>query len=181
MLEITKIIRRAAVKTFIKKLKTLNEAAATISGVLIFLICLLAVVEVIARTVFDQPTRWSLAFSQFMLLYAIFLGSAYCFQERGHIRVDILVEHLPRRMRASFNVIGLLIASVFVGVLIWKGYENMILSARFDFLTITTIQIPAAYLYAIIFVGSILMLLSIFALISENILIFMQKEEGDVE
>ncbi len=168
-------------KTFIRKLKTLNEAAATISGVLIFLICLLAVVEVVARTVFDSPTRWSLAFSQFMLLYAIFLGSAYCFQERGHIRVDILVEHMPRRMKAIFNIIGLLIASIFVSVLIWKGYENMILSARFDFLTITTIQIPAAYLYAIIFGGSILMLLSILALISENILMFIQKEEGDVK
>lgn len=167
--------------TLMNKLKKLNEAAATLSGVLIFMICLFAVIEVIARTVFDQPTRWSLAFSQFMLLYAIFLGSAYCFQERGHIRVDLVVEHMPRRMRAIFNVIGLIIASVFVGVLIWKGYENMILSARFDFLTITTIQIPAAYLYAIIFVGSILMLLSILALISENILIFMQKEEGDVK
>lgn len=167
--------------TLIKKLKKLNEAAATLSGALIFMICLFAVIEVIARTIFDQPTRWSLAFSQFMLLYAIFLGSAYCFQERGHIRVDLLVEHMPRRMKAIFNIIGLIIASVFVGVLIWKGYENTILSARFDYLTITTIQIPATYLYAIIFVGSTLMLLSILALISENILIFMQKEEGDVK
>jgi len=169
------------VNTLIKKLKKLNEAAATLSGAFIFIICLFAVIEVIARTTFDQPTRWSLAFSQFILLYAIFLGSAYCFQERGHIRVDILVDHMPRRIRAIFNVIGLLIASVFVGVLIWKGYENTILSARFDYLTITTIQIPAAYLYVIIFVGSVLMILSILALIIENIIIVTQKEEGDVK
>ena len=115
-----------------EKLRKLYEAAATLSGVLIFLICVLAVIEVIARTVFDQPTRWTLAFSQFMLIYAIFLSSAYCIQEGGHIKVDILVDHLPRRIKAIVNSIGLLIAAVFVGVLIWKGYEETILSARLD-------------------------------------------------
>lgn len=166
-------------KTIISKIKIINEATAIISGVLIFIISFLAVIEVVARTAFNQPTSWSLAFSQFMLLYAIFLGSAYCFQQGGHIRVDLLVDHMPRKVRVIMNIIGLLIASVFVGVLAWQGYENTVLSAKFDYLTITTIQIPAAYLYVIIFIGSILMLLSLFAMILENILEFRQKEGGD--
>lgn len=168
-------------KALIKLIHKLNEATAIISGTLIFLISFLAVLEVIARTFLDKPTSWSLAFSQFMLLYAIFLGSAYCFQQGGHIRVDLLVDHMPKKIRAVMNIIGLLIASIFVGVLAWQGYENTVLSAKFDYLTITTIQIPAAYLYVIIFVGSILMLLSLMAMIMENILVLQEKEEGDLQ
>lgn len=165
--------------TFIKTLKRLNEFAATISGALIFIICLFAVIEVITRTIFNYPTKWSLAYSQFILLYAIFLGSAYCFQKGGHIRVDLLIDHLPPTFRAVLNIIGLLLAGVFVGVLGWKGYENMIMSAKYDYLTMTTIQIPSAYLYAIIFIGSVLMIISLLAMIGEIILRLKQKEEGD--
>lgn len=168
-------------KAIVDKLKKLNRAAATLSGTMIFVISLFAVIEVIARTAFDYPTKWSLAFSQFILLYAIFLGSAYCFQQGGHIRVDLLVDKLPVKIRLVVNIVGLFISGIFVGVLAWMGYENMVISARFDFLTITTIQIPAAYLYAIILIGSILMLFSLLAMIYENVIRLTGKEEGDVD
>lgn len=165
---------------FLKAFKRLNGVFATVSGSLIFIICILAVLEVIARTAFNHPTKWSLAFSQFMLLYAIFLGSAYCFQENGHIRVDILLDHVPKKARAILNVMGLSMASVFVGVLGWQAYNTTVMSARFDWLTITTLQIPSAYLYIIIFIGSILMLLALISQMAESLVIFKKsKKEGE--
>jgi C4-dicarboxylate transporter, DctQ subunit len=165
---------------FLKAIKRLNRAFATLSGTLILIICIFAVLEVIARTAFNQPTKWSLAFSQFMLLYAIFLGSAYCFQENGHIRVDILLDHLSERPRAILNIIGLSIAAIFVAVLGWQGFETTVMSARFDWLTITTLQIPSAYLYVIICIGSFLMMLSLLTQITESIFILKNnKQEGD--
>ena len=164
----------------LKAIRQLNRAFAIVSGTLVFIICILAVLEVIARTAFDQPTKWSLAFSQFMLLYAIFLGSAYCFQENGHIRVDILLDHLPEKPRAVFNIVGLLFAAVFVGVLGWQAFNTTVMSARFDWLTMTTIQVPSAYLYVIIFIGSILMLLPLLSQMVESLMILTNsKREGD--
>lgn len=165
---------------FLKAIKRLNGAFATVSGTLIFIICIFAVFEVISRTAFDHPTKWSLAISQFMLLYAIFLGSAYCFQENGHIRVDILLDHVPEKVRAILNILGLSMASVFVGVLGWQAYHTTIMSARFDWLTITTLQIPSAYLYVIILIGSIMMLLSLISQMVESLMILKRNtKEGD--
>lgn len=162
----------------IKTFRSINEAIAILSGALIFMICFFAVYEVIARSFFNQPTKWSLAFSQFMLLYAIFLGSSYCFQQNGHIRVDIVLDHVPQRIRSILTVLGLLMAAVFVSVLGWKAYEATVISAKFDYLTITTIQIPSAYLYVVIFIGSILMLITMMVQMIENIKQFKSKE-GD--
>jgi TRAP-type C4-dicarboxylate transport system permease small subunit len=72
----------------------LNRALGIASGGLIFVVGILSVFEIIMRGVFNRPTAWSLDICQYILIWSIFLGTAYSLQENGHVAVDFVREAL---------------------------------------------------------------------------------------
>lgn len=68
-----------------------------LSGMVIFALVLLAVINVLGRKFFNVPVPGYVDWTeQFMAAFA-FLGLAYCQREGGHIRMDIMVGQLRRR------------------------------------------------------------------------------------
>jgi TRAP-type C4-dicarboxylate transport system permease small subunit len=53
-----------------------------------------------------------LEITEYIMLYIPFLGAALVLKEDGHIRVDILINHLSDRMRAWLNVITSLVGGL---------------------------------------------------------------------
>lgn len=56
--------------------------------------------EVIARYVFDAPTRWSAELVSYLLLIACFLAMPRLTREGGHVAVTVLLERLAPRQQA---------------------------------------------------------------------------------
>ena len=70
---------------------------ALLSGITIFMLVLLAVVNVLGRWLFNLPVSGYIDWvEQFMAIFAFF-GIAYCQRLGGHIRMDILVGQLRGR------------------------------------------------------------------------------------
>lgn len=84
----------------------INNAIAIISGALILLIGCIAVMESIIRGFFARPTLWSMDISLYLLIWALFLGSAYSFQEKGHVAVDLIREKCSKKTRRILSIIG---------------------------------------------------------------------------
>ena len=61
-------------------------------------------VDVVLRYLFNRPIGWVLQFSEYVLLYAPFLGAAYVLKRDGHINVDLLVGRLGPRAKAWFGL-----------------------------------------------------------------------------
>jgi TRAP-type C4-dicarboxylate transport system permease small subunit len=144
-----------------KFMTLINQALGCVSGSLIISIGFLAVFEAIARGVFSRPTSWSLDISSYFLIWAVFLGSSYAYQEKGHVAVDILRDLVekclgksPRRVMAFAGYIIVLLVII---VLFRAGVIITINAARLDQLTIANFQIPITALYVAIVIGSVSM------------------------
>lgn len=111
-----------------KFMEKINVVGAVFCGVVVLLFAALAVMESILRKV-GHPTVWTLNLTQSIFIWAAFLGSAYAFQEHGHVSVDLIrdvvdkhtkrPDRLPRRIMA---VLGYICAFVVVLVILYGGW-----------------------------------------------------------
>lgn len=150
---------------FPQSLRTFNHAAAVLAGVIILIIGFLTTIEGIARGLFNSPTSWSLDVCRYLLVWTIFLGSAFAFQEKGHVAVDFMRKGLGRKFGCScqrcLSSIGYLIALLYVMVLMYSSVDLMVYAFQNDKLTRGTIQIPIVWLYLAMGIGSIGMVITL--------------------
>lgn len=90
---------------------------------LILLIVGVVMYEVLARYLFNAPTKWSNEISEYVLTGVVMLGGAFCLVNDGHVRVDILYRNFLPRTRALVELITCLIVLIFVSAMVWKGGE----------------------------------------------------------
>ncbi len=146
-------------------MKVINKWMARMSGIFIFAIGILAVFEAIMRTFMRAPTSWSLDISSYLLIWAIFLGAAYAYQEKGHVAVDLLREAVEKRWgkapRRVMAVIGYAIALAVIVVLLYAGVVLAQTAVSLGQLTYANAQMPAVILWTAVIVGSVMMLLTV--------------------
>jgi TRAP-type C4-dicarboxylate transport system permease small subunit len=156
---------------FVRAVKKINGVLAYISGALIFCIGILAVFESISRTVFSHPTSWTLDLCSYLLIYLVFFGSAYAYQTKGHVAVDFLRDIVEKRggkaPRKAMAYIGYGMALVVVFLLLKAGYSLFMTAITRDQLTANVLQVPIAFLYFAIVLGSAVMVLTIVAIVIE--------------
>lgn len=145
--------------------KRLNTLMGIISGSLIIIIGILSVMEGILRGVFNSPTTWTLNISQYILIWAVFLGSAYAFQECNHVSVEFIREALGKRwgnrVRKVLSIAGYLLALIYVGVLLFYSIDLLTGAINVGKYTYGALRIPAAYLYSAMVLGSISMVVTL--------------------
>ncbi len=76
----------------------LETALAIAGGAVIFAVVLMAVVNILGRTLFDIPIPIYDDLSSLSLPFIAFLGFSYTLREGGHIRMDLLVGRFKGRM-----------------------------------------------------------------------------------
>jgi C4-dicarboxylate transporter DctQ subunit len=144
-----------------------------ISGLLILIIGALSVMEGIVRSVFASPTSWSMDISLYMLIWAIFLGTSYSFQEKGHVAVDFIRERIGQvwdvKARKAMAVTGYLLALVYIVVLAGDSVLMIKDALELNKLTLANVQIPIVLLYAAMLVGSVMMFVTVICIISDLI------------
>lgn len=152
-------------------MRRLNRGIARFSGAIIFVISALAVYESIARQFFNSPTSWTLNISCYVFIWAIFLGSAYAFQEHGHVAVDLLRDFIDRKTRPSrtmrrvLAISGYCISFIVIAVFLYGGWRLCMRGLALNQMAPVTFHLPLIWVYPSIVVGSILMLLTLFFMI----------------
>ena len=143
----------------------MNGVLAIISGTLIAIIAIITVTESLARSLFQNPSSWSMDLCCYFLLWAIFLGSPWAFQEKGHVAVDLVRDLVGRltgeKPRRAMALAGYLAVMFVLGNLLRSSYNLASEAIRYDKLTIANLQIPTIYLHSGIFIGTILMLVTV--------------------
>ncbi|WP_324754237.1 TRAP transporter small permease [Roseovarius sp. Pro17] len=103
--------------------------------------------EVIFRYLLGSSIGWSFEFLQIILVYITFVGGFLASRKRGHLRVTVLVEKMPRTLRMiCFLLAQIGIAITTVVMTIW-GWDY---AFRFPDTTTDMIRIPVVYLYIIV-------------------------------
>lgn len=78
-------------------------------------------IDVIFRYFLNRPIHWMLEITEYIMLYIPFLGAAYVLKEDGHIRVDILVNHLNEKARRVLNIITSFVGGMVMLTYTWFG------------------------------------------------------------
>ena len=75
-----------------------------------------------------QPPIVADEFSAYMLVALVFLGAAYTFKEKGHVRITALVSRLPTKVASWLRLIALVIAFLFTLGLCQGSYSFILTS-----------------------------------------------------
>lgn len=92
-------------------------------------------VEVVRREVFAYSSIWGEEVVRYSFIYLAWIGAAAAVKERGHIRIDVLMQYVSPRTKALLYVLGdLVMAGVAIVALYWS-FETVLVSAKFGSVT----------------------------------------------
>ena len=79
-------------------------------------------VEVFMRYVIGQPPMVADEFSAYMLVALSFIGAAYTWREKGHVRITALVTHLPIPVAKWLRLVTMSLALLFSIIIAGKAF-----------------------------------------------------------
>lgn len=130
---------------------------------------LVIVLQIIMR-LFFTPLLWTEESSRIMMVWLVFLGSAYLYNMKvnGHIRVDLLDQLLPKPIAKVLDIVVKLVVFAVLVVTVIYGFR---LSAESTGITSTALDIPFTYIYGAIPISCCLMIWFSFVRLVEWILV----------
>ena len=81
------------------------------------------------RTNFFGPIVGSQEVSELLMLVFIVFALAYCAQKQGHIRVDLILQHVSQKANLGFEIFANLFSFIFYFFITWQsiqfGFDNI--------------------------------------------------------
>jgi TRAP-type mannitol/chloroaromatic compound transport system permease small subunit len=131
-----------------RPLNFIDKLSGWTSAVGIWMVPILAITvfyDVFIRYVFREPTFWAYEISWMLYSANFLLGLGYALRERAHVRVDILVNQFPCRVRLILEVLFLLLLLLFCCVAVWHGSKYALTAWKLKEGSHLTIWAPPIY------------------------------------
>jgi TRAP-type C4-dicarboxylate transport system permease small subunit len=99
---------------------------ARAGAVVLAIMLLLTFADVIGREVLKRPIVANIEMTELLMGLVVYLGVSLTTRVRGHVRVDILLNVMPRRARAVADSVTLLLCALFVAAMAWRLYDRAV-------------------------------------------------------
>lgn len=93
-----------------------------IASFLLLGIMLLVVSDVAGRYLFNKPVHGTLEITEFVMVAIVFFTLAHTQAIKAHIKVELLLERMPRKLRLILELITYLFGLVIFALITWQGY-----------------------------------------------------------
>lgn len=110
----------AALGSADRALRHVELATVVLAGIVIFCVMWVGVAEIFSRKLFNFPLYGQLDLIELTMSSYAILPISYCWRAAGHIRVDLVIEHLQGRRRWIAELLTTLLALALVTA-IWPG------------------------------------------------------------
>ncbi|MBL6929504.1 MAG: TRAP transporter small permease subunit [Rhodospirillales bacterium] len=110
-----------------EKRTIIDRISLAISRVAMWLVAFIVIIifyEVVMRYVFEMPTLWVNEMSLWVGGMIYLLSGIYTMQLRGHIRITVLYDYVPRSVQRVFDAISLLVILCFAAGVAVGGYKS---------------------------------------------------------
>ncbi|MCA3245711.1 MAG: TRAP transporter small permease subunit [Tagaea sp.] len=114
---------------------------------------LLVSLDVITRAIFRRGVIESFEISGYAFAAAVGLGMAFAVASKSHIRVDIALGLLPRKLRAPFDLIASAALAAVALALAWFCWGVLDQSIAMNAKSVSTMQTPMALPQSVWFAG----------------------------
>ncbi|WP_085891500.1 TRAP transporter small permease [Roseovarius litorisediminis] len=102
-------------------------------ALLFFYVLLVATmfIEVLRREIFSYSSIWGEEIVRYAFIYLAWIGAASAVRERAHIRIDVIMHYVSRRMKALLYIFGDLIMFAVALIALYWSFETVMVSAKF--------------------------------------------------
>ena len=117
-------------------LNSLNQNAER-WALLIFYVMLVVTmfIEVIRREVFAYSSIWGEEIVRYSFIYLAWIGASAAVKERGHLRIDVIMQYVGPRLKAALHILGDLVMFGVALVALYWSFETVLVSAKFGSVT----------------------------------------------
>jgi TRAP-type C4-dicarboxylate transport system permease small subunit len=105
-------------------LARIENGFTMVAALCIFALMFLGIAQVLGRQLLDRPVAGYIDLVELSMATFAFLGIAYCQREGGHVRMDLFVKMARGRLHWLFELFGVVVALVLIGVLIYYGWDH---------------------------------------------------------
>jgi TRAP-type C4-dicarboxylate transport system permease small subunit len=166
-------------------LRGLVAAIATFMGIVAgwgFVLCAFFIAaEVLARAFLRVSTGSTVELSGYMLAFGLSWGLAHALVQRNHVRIDILINRLPRPVRVPLHLLSLALLAVLIGFVAKGAWDLVDESLLFNATDISALRTPLAIPQGLWAAGLIVFLALILCMLVENLLLALAGDARQVE
>ena len=143
--------------------KTTDLLSGHLQAWIVFFLMVMLMTEVVTRYVLMSPLAIAEEMGGYLLVSICFMGLAYTWKERGHVRVSLLINRLPAKVSHLLRIFTLTLATVFTVLLIKGCYELLLDSLLFESRSGSWMRTPLVYPQTILLIGAIMLFLQLVA------------------
>jgi len=109
------------IEAFFNLVDAITARISKPASILVLIMMFITTTEVVARYVFNYPTIWAWPLNRQIFGLFILVAGVYTMSKRQHIRIEILYDLFPPKIKLIGRLFGLAGLISFIGVLIWQG------------------------------------------------------------
>ena len=148
-------------KKIVRIADTIFLVASYSAGLCLIGIMILTMVEVITRYILHHPLILCDEFGGYSLIAISFLGLAYCWKERGHIRIDLLTSRLSAKLSNRLRIFKLIVAVLYVALAAKVSWAFLFASFQRQMKSNTWLMTPLHWPQLVIPIGFSILLLAL--------------------
>ena len=137
--------------------------------------------DVIARRFFGFSSQATTELTGYALAFGISWALAHALTTRAHIRIDVLINHLPDRLRWPMHLLSLAALGVFIGFIAKGAYDLVDESILFRATDISVLRTPLWIPQGLWTLGIGIFLLLIILLFVESLLLVLAGRGREAE
>ena len=106
-------------------------------ALLVFYVMLVATmfIEVVRREVLSFSSIWGEEIVRYSFIYLAWIGAAAAVKERGHIRIDVIMQYVGPKAKAILYILGDLVMFTVAVIAFYWSLETVLVSAKFGSVT----------------------------------------------
>ncbi|WP_123629893.1 TRAP transporter small permease [Salinisphaera orenii] len=113
-------------------LRGLDRAIKALVALSMLAILIVICVQVWFRFVLDNALPWPEEAARFLMIWGLMIGGAFAFRNNEHTGIQILSDRFSGRWAQANTLFIQLLILGFLGCLVYGGWQEMSLLARFD-------------------------------------------------
>jgi len=161
-----------------KFLIVLSKYEGIIGGILMFLITVIAFIQVIFRYVLKLPLAWTEEYIVYLFAWMIYIGASYCTGEKSHLQMEVFYNRLSIKGKKVLDLISDILWLVFTIIMFKSSFTVTKMVYSKGVVTLAA-GIPCWIGYLSVTVCMLLMGIHLINNLIEDVMRF--KEKGEVE
>jgi len=147
-----------------------------------FILCSVFITfDVLARRFAGFSSQATTELTGYTLAFGISWGLAHALAMRAHIRIDVLINYLPDRLRYLMHLLSLIALAVFMGFIAKGAWDLVDESILFRATDISVLQTPLWIPQGLWALGIMVFLALILLIILENVLLLLSGRGREAE